>query len=153
MDVRSHLNFRPLMRVVPLALVAAWAGAQAQEAQTAPVATTGLSRAQVVAERDAWMSRYRIDEASGAWVLRSGSGTQAPGRTRAEVVAERDAFLASHHWEEGQSLWVRNGRAAPVPATATRAQVRADTVQFMATHTWNEGSQLWMDRTDSRPMR
>ena len=112
-------------------------------AQTAPQGS-GVTRAQVKMDRDAFLSMARWDELGGNWVLRDDMPMPAGVASRTEVKAMRDKFLSMNTWNENASQYVPVTGAPRDMSKLTRAQVEAETTRFLKTHRFDESSSQWV---------
>ena len=114
----------------------AWAPAQAQG--------SGITRAQVQMERDAFLSMARWDAGADNWVLRDDMPMPKDVKTREEVKAMRDKFLSMHNWDNDNAKWVPVTGAPRDMSKLTREQVAAETARFLKMYRFNERSSEWV---------
>jgi hypothetical protein len=108
--------------------------------------TSGLTRAQVKMDRDAFLAIARWDNEAGNWVLKDNMPMPEGVLSRDEVKAMRDKFLSMHTWEETSSSWVPVKGGPRDMSKLTREQVQAETVRFLKMHRFDEATSSWVSK-------
>lgn len=122
--------------LVMSAMVAGPAQAQAQ--------TSGLTRAQVKMDRDAFLAMARWDESYGGWVVKDEMPMPQGVASRAEVKSMLEKFLSMNVWDETKGQYVPVAGAPRDMSKLTREQVKAETARFLKMHRYNESTSEWV---------
>ncbi len=130
-----------------LGLVLGCAAPVASAQSAGNMATTPLTRAQVVMERNEFMRTHKYDSDHETWVLKPGFEAPASMKTRAQVRAERDEFFKNNRYDEDHDRWV-SMKGEP-KSTLTREQAKAEYAAFTRTHTWDSDREAWVDKKAS----
>lgn len=107
---------------------------------------TGVTRAQVTMDRDAFLAMARWDDSVSNWVLKDGMKMPEGVLSREEVKAMRDKFLSMHTWDDLNSRWVPVGGTPRDMSKLTREQVAAETQMFLKMYRFDERTSSWVTR-------
>ena len=121
--------------------------AYAQTPAQTPAQGSGLTRAQVKMDRDAFLAMARWDESAGNWVLKDDAQMPAGVLSRAEVKAMRDKFLSMNKWNESSSQYVPLTGAPREMSKLTREQVKTETVRFLKLYRFDESTSDWVAKS------
>ena len=129
-----------LLAIMPITPVFAQGTSATQPAKT---------RAQVVAERDAFLATHEWSEVESDWELKNGKKEMEPGmaESRAKIKSERDAYLKMHMWDKNSDKFL----LAPQPrdmSGMSKEQVKMESAEFHRLYVWNNVRSIYVLRTD-----
>jgi len=108
--------------------------------------STGLTRAQVVMDRDAFLATMRWDESMSAWVMRDDIPMPAGVPSKAEVMAMADKFMSMHTYDASKGKFMPVTGGPRDMSKLTRAQVQAETIQFLKMYHFDESTSQWVEK-------
>ena len=105
------------------------------------------SRAEVVAERDAFLSTHEWSEVDSDWELKNGAPKPSSGgKSRTQIRSERDAFLSMHKWDSNSNKFI----LAPQPrdmSGMSKEQVKSESADFHRMYVWSTPESKYVLRT------
>lgn len=127
-----------LIAVLPVAPIFAQGSTAEQPAKT---------RAQVIAERDAFLSTHEWSEVESDWELKNGAPTPSTGtKSRAQVKGERDSFLSMHKWDNSSNTFILAPQARDMSGMS-KEQVKAEAAEFHRMYVWSTPNSKYVLRT------
>lgn len=106
---------------------------------------TGLTRQQVIMDRDTFLSMATWDAFNHMWVLKPGMELPRGVLSRAEVIAMRDKDISMSRWDELNGIWVPL-KAPRDMSQLTRDQVEMETARFVMMYRFDENQGAWVSR-------
>jgi hypothetical protein len=128
--------------VLCVCLAAVFTGSSAQTSDT-------KTRAQVKADRDAFMKTHEWDEQTATWVAKPGTKDEtaaASTQTRSEAKKDRDAFLSKNKYDDSCACYKPIGGAPRDVSTLTKEQRKAEIADFNRTHRYDDATATWVER-------
>lgn len=142
------------MKLSKLAFQLTVVGSLIAAAPIAPIfaqGTAGMqpakSRAEVIAERDAFLSTHEWSEVDSDWALKNGAPMPTTdSKSRTQIRSERDSFLSMHKWDNSSNTFI----LAPQPrdmSGMSKEQVKSESAEFHRMYVWSTPQSKYILRT------